>query len=218
MRHRRTTSRGRWFPTAQGPAHTLVTANSLTNSNTVFQPIIAEGLDEPPNVDNFQTTTPGIFPGLLGLTLTSSYLVKRIIGSLFVCATKDPTPQLGVTGVMAFAGIFVERVSKDGQILNAPAWDGLNDDSAQKSWMWRRTWRLGSYNQAPGLWFVYPDSNALYGSQREGTHVDVKSKRRVGYEERLWLATGARLFAGESSVSVEFSTNLRLFGLMEQKS
>jgi len=217
MRHARRTTRGRWFPTAQAGTSLFVGANSLTTSNMQFTPIIAEGLDEPANVDNLQTSTPGIFPGLLGLTVTNSYLIKRIIGSLFVGATRDTTA-LGVTGVLAFAGIFVERVSKDGQILNAPAWDGLNDDSAQKSWMWRRTWQLGSWNRAPGQWFDFPSSNASYGSMREGTHVDVKSKRRVGYEERLWLGVGARVFAGESTVEVIFTPNLRMFALMEQKS
>lgn len=207
-------SSGRWFPTAQSNAGTVVTATVGSSPSFLnFQPIIADGLDEPANEENL--TGPA---GLLGATLTTSYLIKRILGSIFVAPAADNEDATLAVGVLAAAAIFVDSVDNQGQLLNGAAWDPLDDDSAQKSWMWRRVWTLGNIPTAgfPGF-YRFPFSNAEYGSVREGTHVDVKSRRNVGYEQRLFLVQAARSLTGSSGLSVYFNTNLRMFARMVQR-
>lgn len=188
----------------------MVTATAGSSPGFLtFNPIIADGLDEPANEETL--TGPN---ALLGAVLTTSYLVKRILGSIFVSTDISGDNPLG-RGVIAAAGLFVAQVDAEGSLLNAPSWDLLDDDSAQKSWMWRRVWTLGVVESGPNG-FPFPVSNADYGSIREGTHVDVKSKRLVGYEERLFIAYAARTLT-EATSPVYFNQNLRMFAKMVQK-
>lgn len=85
-------------------------------------------------------------------------------------------------------------------------------DAIREPWMWRRAWVLNTGRNQPN--FVTPqapfgatvnntgglltvgaptiNSNLHYGSVLDGPHVDVKSVRRIGNDERLWFVITAR--------------------------
>jgi len=210
MRRRSRGSNGRWFPTAQLDQGFAQTASTGAASSLTFNPIIADGLDEPANEQNLVSA-----PGLLGAVLTTSYLIKRIVGSVFVGTALNTSTAPTGFGVKVAAAIFVAQVDNDGQLLNTAAWDPFDDDAAQKPWMWRRAWHLGAQDSGPN-YYQWPLTNAEYGSLREATHVDVKSKRVVGYENRLFIVYASRSLENVAS-EVMWSSQLRLFGKMVQK-
>lgn len=91
-------------------------------------------------------------------------------------------------------------------------------DTIREPWMWRRVWLLSTgrpeANAAletqgfgptltslagTGLAIVpgAPKTNIGYGSVMDGPHVDVKSVRRVGNDERLWVVIAARTIDNE---------------------
>jgi len=86
----------------------------------------------------------------------------------------------------------------------------LAEDTIREPWIWRRVWALGnqafvqigaasqivSFNTAnvtAGGAF-YPPTTAGYGSMSDGPHIDAKSVRRVGNDERLWMAVASAGF------------------------
>lgn len=63
-------------------------------------------------------------------------------------------------------------------------------------WIWRRDWILGhgpseanfgQTNQNVAGRRNFPPTNTHYGSVRDGAHVDQKTNRVIGQEERLFL-------------------------------
>lgn len=87
----------------------------------------------------------------------------------------------------------------------------LSTDAIREPWMFRRTWVLhsgrlaGSPNVPQGPFSPHPvgatatiqsqpapQTNIGYGSALDGPHFDIKSVRKVGNDERLWLVFAAR--------------------------
>lgn len=88
----------------------------------------------------------------------------------------------------------------------------LGVDAIREPWMWRRVWilhtgrpeantnvALGPFGPSYHLFAATtvglggaPKTNLQYGSVADGPHVDVKSVRRVGNDERLWFALAVR--------------------------
>lgn len=87
----------------------------------------------------------------------------------------------------------------------------LSEDTMREPWIWHRTWLMhtgrvpGNIAQAlpfmgaiapavaggsrlPGL----PSTNVNYGAEVDGPHIDARSGRRVGGDERLYFAVAAR--------------------------
>jgi len=123
--------------------------------------------------------------------------------------------------VVVTAGLFVARAGDDqdsegnalpigastqGAIRRDYGVDAVN--CGREPWIWRRKWILacaalknfqviqagtgGSVNNdILRMAGAYPTSTANYGSVADGPHVDAKTRRRVGNDDRLWLAVWA---------------------------
>jgi len=94
--------------------------------------------------------------------------------------------------------------------------------------MWLKTWILGNArmyhaklnDNGSGLrqtgWSSFPPTNAQYGSLRDGPAIDIKSRRRVRLDERLFFAVVVRPMPflsddGYTSI-VEGLLNIRIYG------
>lgn len=196
---------GRWFPTVQSmelPVSISVPSGGSTGIDAA--PIIPDGLD----VSGF---APGGFAatgtaGLAGVVGPgSSYLIKRIVGSIY--ASVSPA-NFSLEAIPCAAALFVDRVDSAGVLNNIAAWDLFAAGASAKRWLWRRTWMLQA--QA-GTTNPFPGTNAGYGSLREGTHCDSKVKARVTYEERLFIAFEVQAPTGMEPNVIDFRHNLRLF-------
>lgn len=161
----------------------------------------------------------------MGEVLGNEYFLDRIVGKLFLSyvPTRDSTNgNRPVSGpLLVGAGFFVARADeRDGKVpIGATGGDTsleainnyspLDNDNVREPWIWRRTWVLGMANNTQGFWFspagqpegqyllgAYPASTALYGSVMDGPHIDAKTKRRIGQDDRLWLALSSSWIGG----------------------
>jgi len=118
------------------------------------------------------------------------------------------------------------------------------DDRAviREPWIWRRQWLLGSElaraavnsrtSYATSALDIrlrlqagasFPSSTAGYGSVADGPHVDARTRRRIGNDDRLWLAVLAQPWkvldtesapTGNGRVVVKF--DYRIFGALRK--
>jgi len=95
------------------------------------------------------------------------------------------------------ASLIVRRVDSAGNALASTNFDTVNNQLAQNirdPFVWRRTWVLeegktyvnldANESQERSSW---PETNSAYGSVMDGPHIDTKSKRFIGPEERLFF-------------------------------
>lgn len=161
----------------------------------------------------------------------SGYRLRRIVGKLIYSV------QQGVAAVGAdpsifivTAGFIIRRVNQDGASMAASV--GLDQisctslNNTMDPWIWRRSWVIADRNAAaiaidPNV-NNFPQSNAVYGAGNfDGPHVDAKTARIVGPEERLFLCTtiegingtdqgapGAVLLIGDTRVLGSLRTNV----------
>lgn len=74
-------------------------------------------------------------------------------------------------------------------VANLSNYDLTAPGNERDPWIWQRTWLLSNGNAQNFTlpWAYGPYTNAEYGSVLDGPHVDAKTRRRVGPEERLFL-------------------------------
>lgn len=126
----------------------------------------------------------------------SAWRLRRCVGNLFVAAydiAGNPgfaTPQSVVVG----AGLIVLKTDEAGEPLaqTDASYSPLAQKNIRDPWIWRRTWVLQpqAFSTVPnvGPQLAYPSSNIYYGTAVGGPYMDAKTNRRIGLEERLFLA------------------------------
>lgn len=143
----------------------------------------------------------------------SGYRLRRIVGKIWVVGdTLDDDS--GIVLVGCTAGLIVRRVDQAGASLASQV--GTNQDQASPSqaenwsdpWIWRRSWLLNNpqigFTGAAANPYAGPDvpyHNAMNGSALDGPHVDQKTARIVGPEERLFLDISVTALLGADGAS-----------------
>lgn len=126
----------------------------------------------------------------------SGYRLRRIVGKLFVAMRIPAAEPVGNAAELAVtAGIIVLRTGPSGEPLGTTALaDTLYAPSIIKSWsdpwIWRRSWIVGNPVEAasgPNAGPFWPETNAAYGSVMDGPHIDQKTARIIGPEERVFM-------------------------------
>lgn len=176
-----------------------------------------------PLVQDFQPDITLLTTGTLADYAQSAYRLRRVVGKIFVTCTQLESqglpPQVQVT-----AGLIVLRINPDdptGQplVVNQNVYSTQMLQNWTDPWIWRRTWIIGNLPQAgatPGSPF-FPESNANYGGGvMDGPHVDAKTARIVGPEERLFLVVTGTVFSGDEQLvtSVRVVADLRVLASM----
>jgi len=147
--------------------------------------------------------------GPIGPIINSEYVIKRIVGKFFIGVEQGAGTDI-VPAVLVGAGIFVARANDIdtsgglfqpiGAVNTASGVDNyspLRQETIREPWIWRRTWVLSNQLQtaaANSVNRVFPRSTAEYGSVMDGPHIDAKTGRRVGQDDRLWAVVAARNF------------------------
>lgn len=163
---------------------------------------------------------------------SSGYRLRRIVGKIYAqCAQSVKTADTdAVLSGLVTVGIMVRRASQStgqsvGFIAGQVNIDPTIIDNTSDPWVWRRTWWLGNNGALLGL---QSDDTALnpvpinnfggYGSGiYDGPHIDQKTARIVGPEERLYLTAAVTILVPGSSSAAEplvvgFVTDLRVLG------
>lgn len=153
---------------------------------------------------------------------SSGYRLRRIVGKIFVVGDDlDDTSGIAVIGVTA--GLIVRRVDPAGASLASQL--GTNQEQSSPSeaqnwtdpWLWRRSWLINNPNfgfgSLPGLpagTINPPFHNVLNGSAVDGPHVDQKTARIIGPEERLFLDVSVTALLGADGQS-ELTNETQVF-------
>lgn len=232
---RRNKPRVVWLPPS--PAGLIGQNPSPSNFKEFFVDIVGPialgdfAIGELPLVlDDVNTSNPAV--NTLSDIESSGYRLRRVVGKIwleFLGIDFDP----GIPGteqpnsVAVTAGLIVRRVDPvTGTSLSATNAAGASLTSPTQAenitdpWIWRRSWifvnnKQLAADQAQGLM-----RNDVFGSGgvADGPHIDQKTARIVGPEERLFLDVGvlaldaAPLAVGPTSVRV--ITDLRILGSM----
>lgn len=192
-------------------------AGPLGNATTEVFPVV---LDKTPEA----ALTAGT-QSLADIT-QSSYRLRRIVGKLFVSIFQDaaqgpPQPIHSLTTI----GFIILRINEEDSapLQNAAQYDAANYGNISDPWIWRRSWILTNAPAFaalaagdPALAFSGAPASADFGSASDGPHIDAKTARVVGPEERLFMVvTNTALDGGEQINSiVTVVSDLRILGSM----
>lgn len=157
----------------------------------------------------------------------SGYRLRRIVGKLVFLVQQVAEDAEAASIVQVTAGFIVRRVREGISTASLAAGGGPEINPAalgnvMDPWIWRRSWLLGNQLGLDPNVTVLPGSNAQYGGGNlDGPHVDAKTARIVGPEERLFLsvtveglngqaqgAPAAVLMAGDLRVLASMRTNV----------
>lgn len=179
-----------------------LTAVSIGDSSTVVIPVVR---DTPPN-----PLTPA---NSLADIYDSGYRLRRIVGK-FWCFV-DTTPPDGITpgAAVVTAGFIILRTDQGTQSIPAQPGEAYSTNdilNTESPWIWRRSWLLanqGSLNSPPfgsndtNANQPFLNSNRNIGGIADGPHIDQKTARNIGPDERLFLVvTATALTVGDQQV------------------
>lgn len=129
----------------------------------------------------------------------SGYRLRRIVGKIFVSAHQVAND--GPSAIIFTAGIIVRRVDPSTGVslaLTAGIAENIAPSeirNAADPWVWRRSWLLVNTLATDPAFVVNSGNICNYGNRSgsavDGAHVDQKTARIVGPEERLFLSCSA---------------------------
>lgn len=196
--------------TTQNPAWAEFhfTLNVTNEPTTVEVPLV---VDQPISADISSTASLAIWrTQTLEKVNQPSYRLRRIVGDCFFGIAQTAPGNTPVPGFLVEWGIIVRRVDSDG----LAAVDGEDQDigSIQNNpdpWIFRRNWLIGTGQivNAPDGQVVaaFPGTSAGYGNAQH--HIDQKTARRVGPEERLILNVTCWAMPSDAGEGIENSSH-----------
>lgn len=238
MAYRKRRKRGTWFPvlsfplTNFGPEATFdirdFYVSPTPSRNLIAIPVI------PDQTVDTEAATDAAFT-LRDAVEGQSYVLDRLVGKIqWSVAQRAPSNETSsawqniicCTG-FAILGVRNEIGDQGSPELPSAEWDPLLAANSDKPWIWRRTWVLANNAAATGQFndplFSAPANNAFFSSIQDGPHIDSKSKRRVGRNERLFMihsvmpADGQDLEVDDEAIA-RVNADLRVFGhLVKQR-
>lgn len=226
-----------WFPTLgsvtgaeqdhlSGRSFEIAVAANVAATPIITTLILAVTSDAP--IDNTDVGNTN------ALIMGQEWFLERIVGKLFLGnALQDSgSPPTAVNSVLIGAGFFVARANDadSGGGVNTPIgsatvaernpnYSPLHLDAIREPWLWRRTWVLGGDLSLGAGLSGNPLTNSSYGSVLDGPHIDAKSVRRIGQDERLWFAVStASLTTNETQTSgvVQGYLDYRILGALRR--
>jgi len=119
----------------------------------------------------------------------SSYRLRRIVGKVWV-GVNNPGLDTTYSNIEVGFGFIIGRCDPDGSLqTDFRNVNPLAQDSSTDPWIWRRTWLLNPSTGANAFdnsvpWNGLPNTNIGMPAQ-DGPHIDQKTARIVGPDERL---------------------------------
>jgi len=166
---------------------------------------------------------------------SASYRLRRIVGKIFAgTRSKDPEETLGARIIGVTAGIIVRRsdpVTGQSVVGQTALVNNISPDRIVNSndpWVWRRNWIMTAVRATLGVTPVFGgtlQTNNFVGmsSSLDGPHIDQKTARVVGPEERLFFTVAATVLVldgapvqGETIVDTFF--DMRVLGSLKSGS
>lgn len=177
-------------------------------------------IDNPPGATTAGTTLSDIY--------SSGYRLRRIVGKVWV--DQQQLAEDTANDFIVTVGIIVRRVDPaagTSLALLTGVGETLSPQEIENSadpWIWRRSWRLNNLLATPQDPIGNQSEESLlennygYGpSAVDGPHIDQKTARIIGPEERLFLTASSMIADGSMfalSSTTFITTDLRVLGSM----
>lgn len=175
-----------------------------------------------PVVQDAQTDATLLSGGSLADYEQSAYRLRRVVGKIFIGGQQEAVADLQ-TETIVTAGLIVLRTHQVGGVI-VPLNTTTEEYSTQMlqnwgdPWIWRRTWVIGNIPQAVsvGARELYPETNITVAGNLDGPHVDAKTARIIGPEERLYLVITGAAVNGDPQVfrTMRYTWDLRVLASM----
>lgn len=146
------------------------------------------------------------------------YLLRRVVGKLIVAVTvpSGGNPAVLAPALWVTAGLIIRRVDETGvAVATGEQVSPQALSQVPDPWIWQRTWLLGTGGTAgppsggdanmTTLLGTLSSTNLSEASALTGTHMDAKTMRRVGPEERLFLDVGYREYGSAQPTNGNYS-------------
>jgi len=238
---RRSKPRVVWLPGTNTFSYATLNDSSWSIASVVISGIGATASGDPASVIEVPVVQDGVQSDPLGATSSladienSGYRLRRIVGKLycFIAQTQELEAE-DIWGVTA--GFIVRRVDPAtggslAAIADLSSIDPANIRSNGDPWIWQRSWLLSNYLTPQGIgvsaatdgvasFLNHSAGGANYGrlypgGNAEGPHVDQKTARIVGPEERLFLNVSASpLLTSSITTSLVIIYNFRVLASM----
>lgn len=179
-----------------------------SQSSTIIKIFTGNPLGDPPITEEIPIVKD--FSGVAGDALIASasstladieqsgYRLRRIVGKLDFFVQQIAADANAATQILVTAGFMVRRsdaatgISLAALQPSAALGTGLNPanlENIQDPWIWRRSWLLSNRLGLDPNGLEMPTNNMSYGGGNlDGPHVDAKTARIVGPEERLYFS------------------------------
>lgn len=208
-----------WVNGTQGSLTLPTGANS---GRIIFDAVpVTFDYSDPPSVEQGQFTKT-----LQDLASGNNYRLRRIVGKCFVSAYTQATDFTYMPPIDVCAGFIINKTDDSGNLVfanNPQDAAPLASDASQDPWIWRRRWLLSptpawfSGVQAGNMYSFngtgqYPQTNATYGSVADGPHIDQKTARVIGNQERLffWISARTHTTTTTNEVSLAWTLDVRI--------
>lgn len=163
--------------------------------------------------------------GITGATAVNLATPASLVtAALFVARAESVNIGLGVDVPIGYPANYLASYNPD------------IPDAIREPWLWRRQWILGNPGLAAAIQFgnapvgtdptrgasLYPWNTGGYGSVWDGPHLDARTRRRVGHDDRLWFVMTAQAYprnpSGASNTTFAIKTHLdyRVFGSLRK--
>lgn len=166
-----------------------LTVTNIGDSVTVIAPVVR---DQTPNPLTATTTLADVN--------NSGYRLRRIVGKCWVAAQQNAPNTNSPGAAVVTAGFCILRTDNGGAVPSNPTVASYSTnliENTESPWIWRRSWLVadnGSINSVPwGDNGTAPNapqsqaSNLWIGGNSDGPHIDQKTARVVGVDERLFM-------------------------------
>lgn len=155
---------------------------------------------------------------------SSSYRLRRIVGKIFIAArqaaTGGPPEAIVTAGMIVLRSDALTGLPLDANLQNYSLAEIANWDDP---WIWRRSWVLRNILSSAAANTIFGSASTAMstnfvqlGGNSDGPHVDQKTARIVGTEERLFLCVTAMAIDGganaQDALDLEVLTDLRVLG------
>jgi len=162
--------------------------------NTAVTPITFDQ----PGEQRFQAAVAaGVLPSLKDYVQGSGYRLRRIVGKCFAAFSRLAVQgQTKPPAAVFAAGFIVLKVDPDtGTALDADTeYSPLEAKNVEDPWIWRRTWLFGANDhfgdgsETDRTFSDFEPNNSNYGGGvADGAHIDQKTARIIGTDERLFF-------------------------------
>lgn len=170
--------------------------------------------------------TGGLAVDTLADIYSSGYRLRRIVGKCFVGLNQSAQADAGPIDILVTCGFIVLRVDATGNPLALANAENQYApsiiDSWSDPWIWRRSWLLTNFVNAAAIGLpTYGENNVSgYGSVQDGPHIDQKTARTIGNEERLFFVADAMVRTqgadNAQAITTHFTVDVRFVASLRQ--